>query len=231
MLVLGGAIWQLARKHPENVSFRYFRNFALLWVICTVAIGAAETFSGQFAVVVTTLGLVIPFLYIAAVYLIRVPFALYQKEGAFSAFLAGLSVVLGVFYGLSLFIMGKGLGANTGPLEELFAYMAKEMAFLKLPNVLVFHMVTMLAIFVPVGFFFLMEAFKSKEAENRVRSILIGLGLIIAGIAEWYHVTGLHAANRDFILIFGFLLVVVGLFYPAWRAASLAEGPTTAKTS
>lgn len=218
LIIMSAVMMALYRKHPNDRAFYYFRNFFLIWSACTIGVGAAETFIGTVPGVFTTLSLVLPFLYVAATYLIKVPFALTGKSDSWPNWpniLSAIAVIAGIFYGLSLFLSVQDLVKDTGVFEPIFQFMAKD------GNKWIFnlHIFTMLAIFVPVGIFFFYEAAKSFEFQNRVRSAMIGIGLIIAGLAEWYHVAGLHADNRDFFLLFGFLLVIVGLIYPLYRQA------------
>ena len=231
-IIFAATIWQLMRKYPENILFRYFTYFIVLWSACTIGVGAAETFSGRESVVFTTLAFVLPFLYIASSFLWRIPFALYQNEGTYSRFLVFVTIFLGIFYSLSILVMVQGWWEHTGLLQGIFTYMAQKDNIVKLPNVLFFHMITMLAIFLLTGAFFFREAFKTQERKDRTHSLLIGSGLIIVGIAEWYHVVALHTANRDFFLILGFFLVVMGLFYPTWVTPSRSyQEPSDISTS
>lgn len=220
LIILGASLVQLVRRYPDDITFRYFRNSILMWSVYMLGVGGAETFSGKTPVVFTTLSIVLVFFYIASSYIVRIPFAITRKEGSWSKFLSALIIGLGIFLGLSLFLMEQNLQASTGPLAGLFAYMSGQFSTaFALSRVLVYHMIVILVIFVPVGTFFFFEASRAIEARNRIRSILVGIGLIIAVNAEWYHVAGLHNANanRDLLLIFGFLLIVVGLFYPTWK--------------
>lgn len=209
LIVIGIIMIQLKSRHPEQPNLSNWRNFFLIWSVCTVAIGGAEVVFGHVEAVFLTLALAIPFLYVASVFLIKLPFTLEQQKGVLPNFLTVVVIALGIFYGLSIFIKTKAAEAQTGPLQPLFEHMSKQVFF--------YHILSIVLIFGAVGLYFLYKAIRTNQNVERVSSFLIGVGLVVAGLAEWYHVQGLHAAPRDFVLIFGFLLILFGLLYPSFR--------------
>lgn len=211
LMILGAAMIRQYRNHPENTSFYYFRNFFVIWSLCTLAIGGAETFFGTAYAKSMSLAIAVPFLYVASAYLITLPFVLYQKKGALSILLAVAVVAAGVLFGLTTFFTANKLLSNLGPLESVFAHLSR--------NLTLYRIWSTLAIFVPMGIFFFAEAAKSQEFQNRIRSALIASGLVVAGISEWFHIQAKHAAGADFYTVLGFFLVLAGLFYPLWMMA------------
>lgn len=209
LIVIGIIMIQLKSRHPEQPTLSNWRNFFLIWSVCTIAIGGAEVVFGHAEAVFLTLAVAVPFLYVASVFLIGLPFALEQQKGTLPNFLTILVIALGIFYGLSIFIKTKALEAQIGPLQPLFEHMSKQVFF--------YHILTMLLIFGAVGLYFLYQATRANQTVERISSFLIGVGLIVAGLGEWYHVVGLHTAPRDFAIIFGFLLILFGLLYPTFR--------------
>lgn len=210
LLILGGATIHLYRKHPGNVSLYYFRNFFLIWSICTLGIGAAETFFGTPYAKSMALSFAVPFLYVASAYLVRLPFVLYQKVSALTHIFVVLVIVAGVLFGLTTFVNANKLIPSLGPLAGVFSHLAQ--------NLTLYRIWTTLAIFVPIGAFFFYEAANGHETKNRIRAALIGGGLVIAGLSEWFHIQAKHAASADFYTVIGFFLVVVGLFYAFWTS-------------
>lgn len=191
LIFLSAITFWLSRKNPKEPLYSSFRNFFLIWSACTVFIGSAETFFHETKVVFTALAFGLPFLYVAAAYLITLPFVISKNLGRTPTILSLLAITLGAFYGLSVFIMANNLESQTGFLRPLFTHLTQ--------YVLYYHIASMLAIFLPIGVFFL------------TRNFFIGAGLIIAGLGEWYHVVGLHAAQRDVVIVVGFVLIVLGL--------------------
>lgn len=209
LVILSGIIWWLRRAHPDNQSFYYFRNFLMIWSVCTVAIGAAETFFGTAYAKSMALSVAVPFLYVASAYLVVLPFSLYEKRGALSRFLAILVIVAGILFGATTFVTANKLIPSLGLLQDLFAHLSA--------NLTLYRIWSTLAIFVPIGIFFFYEAAKYREMRSRIRSVLIGSGLIIAGVSEYFHILAKHHAGADFYTVLGFLLVTAGLLYPLWK--------------
>lgn len=210
LIILSVVVLQLARKYPGDLFFRNFRNFLILWSFCTLAIGSAETFfHGNAYVKSMALSFAVPFLYVASSFLIKIPFLLYQKKGSFVTGLVVLVIVVGVLFGLTTFLKANKLMESLGPLQGLFQHLSKNLA--------TYRVWSTLLIFVPVGLFFFVEALKSQELQNRIRSVLVGSGLIVAGVSEYFHILAKHAAGADFYTVFGFFLVVAGLLLPFWK--------------
>lgn len=203
---------QLYRKHPEDISFYYFRNFFVIWSLCTIAIGGAETFFGTAYAKSMALSFAVPFLYVAGAYLVKLPFVLYQKVNALTHILFALIIIAGILFGLTTFVNANKLIATLGPLQGVFTHLAA--------NLTAYRIWSTLAIFVPIGLFFFYEAAKGYVMSNRIRAALIGGGFIIAGISEWFHIQAKHAAGADFYTVLGFFLVAAGLFYALWRRPS-----------
>lgn len=206
LLILGAIMFQLRRNNPQEVTYYYFRNFIIIWSICTVAIGAAETFFHTEYAVLTALSIALPFLYVASANLVKLPFALYNKKGMLPNFLAGLVVILGISYGVVIFLNINNLIDKLGPLQGIFSFLAS--------NAFQIHIWTILIIFSLVALFFLYGAVKSPNWSGRIRQVLVGTGLLVAAIAERVHVLEFHAAGKDFYIILGFVLIIAGLFYP-----------------
>lgn len=211
LVILGGILVQLSRRHPENISIRYARNFLLIWSVCTLAIGAAETFFQTSYAKSMALAIAVPFLYVASAYLVKLPFALYQKSGWGVNLLIVLIIGLGVLFGLTTLVNAQQLIPALGPLQGLFRLLVKHQTALRIWSTL--------AIFVPVGIFFLLEMRKSREWHTSIRLFLIGIGLVVAGVSEYFHIQAKHAAGADFYTVLGFFLITAGFLYASRREA------------
>lgn len=206
LVTLGIVMIQMCRKRPGEVIYYYLRNFFIIWSICTLFIGAAETFFGTPYAKSMALAIAVPFLYVASAFLIKLPFALFKKGLVLANLLAVVVVLMGVLFGLTTFFQANKLVSSLGPLQELFAHLASRLSFYRIWSTLL--------IFVPVGVFFLFDVLKKQLLVDRLSALLIGSGLIVAGVSEWFHIQAKHAAGADFYTVFGFLLVVAGLSYP-----------------
>jgi len=200
---------RLYRKHPEETSFYYFRNFFVIWSLCTLAIGVAETTIGTPYAKSMALSFAVPFLYVASAYLIRLPFAMYGRGSTISVILMVFVITAGGLFGATTFVGANKLITTLGPLQGLFEHLSA--------NLTQYRIWSTLAIFVPIGLFFYYEAARSQVFHNRLRSIFVGSGFIVAGVSEYFHIIEKHAAGADIYTVLGFFLVTFGLFYPLWK--------------
>lgn len=206
LVVLAAILFQLHRNHPQEITFYYFRNFIAIWSVCTFAIGAAETFFGTPYAKSMALAFAVPLLYVASAFLVKLPFALYEKRSVYLNVLLAVIIIAGVIFGATTFVTANKLLAATGPLQGFFGHMSK--------NLTVYRIWSTLIIFVPVGLFFVYQGLNSRELRNRIRALLIGSGLITAGVSEWFHIQAKHAAGADLYTVIGFVLITAGFFFP-----------------
>lgn len=217
LIILSGVMIQLYRKQRER-SLWYFRNFFVLWSLCTVAIGLAEVFfHGNSYARSMALAFAVPFLYVASAFLVKLPFVMYEKEGTPSQILAAVVIIAGILFGMTTFFSANKMIGELGIFSDFFAHLSK--------NLTQYRIWTTLAIFVPIGVFFYVEAARGRVFQSRVRSVLIGSGLIVAGIAEYFHIVAKHAAGADIYTVLGFFLVVFGLLLPFFWKSSLPQAP------
>lgn len=215
LVILSVSMVWFYRKHPDNVSLYYFRNFFAVWSVCTVAIGAAETFWHTPYAKSMALSLAVPFLYVASAFLIKLPFALYMRRVSVANSLAALVIIAGIFFGATSFVSANKLIGSLGPLNGIFKHLAANLATYRIWSTLI--------IFIPVGLFFLVEAIRSAGLTNRIRSGLVGVGLVTAGVSEYFHISAKHAAGADFYTVLGFFLVVGGLYYGFLKSPAPAD--------
>lgn len=215
LMVLTAILFQLHRNHPDEITFYYFRNFIAIWLVCTFAIGAAETFFGTPYAKSMALAFAVPLLYVASAFLVKLPFALHHKKGIYLNVLLAVIIIAGVIFGATTFVTANKLLASTGPLQAFFGHMSK--------NLTIYRIWSTIIIFVPVGLYFISEGLKSQEFRNRIQALLIGSGLITAGVSEWFHIQAKHAAGADFYTLLGFFLITVGFFFPLFIKESPSQ--------
>lgn len=216
LVVLAAVLFQLHRNHPQEITFYYFRNFIAIWSICTFAIGSAEVFFGTPYAKSMALAFAVPLLYVASTFLVKLPFALHNKKGIYLNVLLAVIIIAGVIFGTTTFVTANKLLASTGPLQGFFGHMSK--------NLTVYRLWSTTAIFVPVGLFFIYEGLRTSTLlRTKIRALLIGAGLVTAGVSEWFHIQAKHAASADFYTLIGFFIITVGFFYPLFIKQSPSQ--------
>lgn len=206
LIILATVSHRFYQKYPETVAFYYFRNFFGLWSVCTFFAGIIAV-AGIQAPLKPLLGAAIgvPFYYFAMAYLIRLPFAMYKKMGAVPNLLSAVIVLSGISIGAgNYFVKVLGSATTAGFLEPL----------MKISSGVDFRVWTTGLFLVPIGLFFLYEATRSVSGVVRVSAIIVGIGIIAAGIGEPQHVVAKHASIADFGVAIAFVVMLIGLSIP-----------------
>jgi len=209
VLILGFIIHRAFRKDVKReATARTFRNFFFTWAVCSGIMGTLAVFSGSALAIGLSLAFGIPFIYFAGAVLMFLPFLLYRKGLGIAKFLSVIIVLWGILVGVIIYVNATGQLENVGALKGLFSHV--------FANIKYYHLFGLSIIFVPLGLFFLREASKSVSPVVRVQSILIGFGIIIAGISEGFHAWVLNPVGFDFpdyMVPLGFLLILIGILY------------------
>ncbi len=209
------------KKDPQNLYAKHFRNFSVLWTSCTL-IGASSVALISFFFVqvaykdysLLSTAFSLPFHYFAIAALVGLPFALYNKFGFLSKLIIGIMVFLGIFIGSILFVKAKNLFGDLGPLQGFY-----EAAFKNLKEIRVF---AVLGVLIPLALFFFVEAIRATSKVFRMRSMIMGMGTLIIGVAGGTHVflgpvkigfDGLLMSYIEYGVPLGFLIIFGGLLY------------------
>ena len=199
------------KKDPENLYARYFRNFGVLWTGCTLIGATAVVVGGTAYAQLTGAAFSLPFHYFASALLVLLAFRLYNVKGIIPNTIAALIFAAGIFIGSVIFFRVNGLFDTLGPLQGLYELVWANFALVRL--------LVLAGILVPVGVFFLTEAFRAVNARTRARALLIGTGTIVIGIFGGVHVflgpppLDFYVSWADLVVPLGFLLVFSGLVY------------------
>ena len=206
LIILAVVSHRFYKKYPETVAFYYFRNFFGLWSVCTFFAGIIAVAGIQAPLkplLVAAIG--VPFYYFAMAYLIRLPFAMYNKMGAVPNLLSAVAVLSGLSIGVGNYFV-KVVGSAT-----TVCFFAP---FMEISSGLDFRVWTTGLFLVPVGLFFLYEATRSVSVVARVSAVIVGIGIIGAGILEPQHVVAKHAPIADFGVAATFVVMLIGLSLP-----------------
>ncbi len=206
------------KKDPQNLYAKHFRNFSALWTSCTligasaIALGSLfflETISKQYSLLSTSFSL--PFHYFAIAALIGLPFALYNKSGFLPKFIIGIMIFLGAFIGSVVFVKAKNLFGDLGPLQVFYQNTWDNLKYVRATAVL--------GVLIPLALFFFVEAARATSKVFRMRSIIMGVGTLVIGLAGGTHVflgpvpLGFNISYIEFGVPLGFLIIFGGLLY------------------
>ena len=230
LIIVSAILYRAHKKDPSNPYAYYFRNFSMLWTACTLIGAAAVVLGGTVYAQLMGAAFSLPFHYIASAILLMLPFALYRKEGILPKSLAALIVLIGLFIGSVIFVKANNLFGALGPVGAFYMQLFPSLKYIRL--------IPILAVLVPLGLFFLIEAWRATNKVARVRSLLIGIGTIIIGVFGGTHVflgpvpLGFHIKIAELFVPLGFLIAFGGLLYgflgvryagkrpPIWRSSS-----------